>query len=337
MITELNISNDLNTEDSYYQQIGKDQVLLHYSIKDPNPETILQAKNIIPTFDIGVNVTDPEVDVQRELHGDLKLLTDMAEFPLEDMQNLLNSSSITILEQNPEERTVKFSIIAKPNDPITEDKVQAVLEKNFNNEDFKIIDVYVPPWSEDQTTKTPPIQPETDGDTNQTRPPTTTEEVKDQFYVGRFHLDGMILDTVKALYDNVTESDLGKKIQDQIYINTPSGQPNLEIEYYEFKDDGEMYGHFVVGPYSSKDPEPKLKDLFDIYPASVEFDKFQPIGLKNEREFIGDYQVPVNPRDPISPVDNKVLKQELEEFYDNSVRVVFIRDQNQQWHGFWKF
>ena len=317
------------TQDSYYQQIDKDKVLLHFSINSNDPTLLEGFKNSYDQDSLPSN--ELEFDSVRELHGEIELVPGLdggVEFPLEKIETLLtnrepgraiNVETIEILQRGlPEEgkpNVIKFSMKSKKNVPITEEKIQTILEKAFENDpNYNIIDVYVPPWSEtEEDIITLPPEP--------TEVAATAPPAKD-LYVGRFLIDGMNMNTILDVYNNVDNSKVGQLIQNKLGVKTPS----VNVEYYEYKDEGEMYGHFVIGPVSN---EPTIKSVFDDsndFPSGADFDRFQPIDLKNQREFIGNYTLPGDG----SNLNQKQLKERLENFFTNSIKIVFLRDEVQQ-------
>ena len=326
-----NVLDDLMTDDAYYQQIDEDKVLLHFSIRDDNTTDLENAKIGLKDTEITREDSDPQdpvilnglkFDTTRELHGKISLNNpDTKPFPLDEIVQLTNSV-VTILEEDPDGEIITFSMISEANDPITEDKIQSILEKNLNGEDYNIIDVWVPPWIKDEAT----TQPDPSPDTTPVTKSTSDQPKLEKYYVGRFHINGMSDQTLRDMYDNVDNSRVGTVLQTDL--------SKIDIEYYEFKDDGELYGHFVTrNPFQN---DPRLVDMYDNFPTHPDIDRFQPIDIKNQREFIGEYDIPglsenQTTTDDTSPnIDQKDLKERLENYFNNDIKVVFIRDNNQQ-------
>lgn len=257
----------------------------------------------------GENLNDLNANVQRVFHGEVILKTDDAKESWEKVLSEAAQSEVRILSDVLLEDSgeIIFEMVSPINVPNTASKLENHLKKVLDSEDFEILNVYVPPWVEDE--KEPEITippPKTDSDEEK-----TSSTAKPDFdYVGRFSISGLDDQVLNNLFKN-PNNELGSSINEAL-------GPEVNVEYYEYKNTGELIGHFFT------DNRPKDISIDDVllqetYPSNPEFSKFTPIGLENIREFIGDLKL-------TEDMDKNDLVELIEEQYNGEIQVTSIRD-----------
>ena len=313
-VDELSIESDL-LKNSYYQQIGKDQVLLHFSMQHDNKTLLEDTVNALLISKPEIEGTNGEIlgdlkaNIRRVFHSEVILKTEEAKNNWKRELEKVSQSDIKLLSDVLLEDSgeIIFEITSPVNVPNTANSLENYLKKNLNTDDFEVISVYVPPWVEDKEDDVTISPPTSEPDEEKTM---STEKPKTFDYVGRFSISGLDDSVLSDLFEN-PNNDLGNR------INEALGE-DVEVEYYEYKNDGELIGHFYT---DDKTKDVTIDDILlsSKYPTEEEFTKFTPIGIGNIREFIGDLKL-------TEDVNKNDLVKLIEDQYDGKVEVTSIRD-----------
>ena len=313
-VDELSIESDL-LKNSYYQQIGKDQVLLHFSMQHDNKTLLEDTVNALLISKPEIEGTNGEIlgdlkaNIRRVFHSEVILKTEEAKNNWKNELEKISQSEIKLLSDVLLEDSgeIIFEITSPVNVPNTANSLENYLKKNLNTDDFEVISVYVPPWVEDKEDEITIPPPTSEPDEEKTL---STEKPKTFDYVGRFSISGLDDSVLSDLFEN-PNNDLGNR------INEALGE-DVEVEYYEYKNDGELIGHFYT---DDKTKDVTIDDILlsSKYPTEEEFTKFTPIGIGNIREFIGDLKL-------TEDVNKNDLVKLIEDQYDGKIEVTSIRD-----------